>query len=182
MRRKWMKDARRIGGRDAGWMDGTFGSRKVIFHTEGVDRGDNGNGGDARWLARFVAGANTGYHFTYDRHGRICQLYPANRASRAMLAGSWSPNRQGVVAIQVCFAGINSARELHDWPMHNWGKLLRFFDSWGVPRRTSVSWRHPNRRREDWRKSGYVSHAHAPFNDHTHGGGVPIKRLLEWDR
>jgi hypothetical protein len=182
MPRRRLASANQIPGRDAGVMDGTFGTRKVIIHTEGKQRGANGRDGDALWLARYTAGQNTGYNFTIDRRGRIGQLYAANVASRAMLPGSWSPNRQGVVAIQVCFAGINSAAELEDWPLDGWSKLLRFFDRWKVPRHTHVSWNHPDRSAAAWRRSGYVSHAHAPFNDHTDGGGAPIKRLLNWDK
>lgn len=181
-RRKWLPSAVRVEGRDRGYMDGTFGSRKVILHTEGVTRGANGRDGNAINLARYVAAHNIGYHFVIDRHGRIAQLYPAHVASRALLAGPWSPNRQGVVAIQVCFAGISSARELEDWPLTHWPRLLRFFDDWKVPRTTSVSWNHPERSSAAWRKSGYVSHAHAPFNDHSDGAQAPIRRLLKADR
>lgn len=182
MRRRWVKAATKVRGRDAGWMDGSFGSRKVTLHTEGVLRGRNGRDGNAIDLARYVAARNIGYHLILDRAGRIAQLYPATVGSRALLAGDWSPNRQGDINIQLCFAGIADAADLADWPLDGWGRLLRFFDSWAVPRRTHVSWRHPQRVATQWRKSGYVSHAHAPFNDHTDGGGAPIRRLLTWDQ
>lgn len=179
MRRKWLQGAVKVHGRDAGVMDGSNGTRKVVLHTEGMDRGRNGRDGNAVSIAKYVAARNTGYHFVIDRAGRIAQLYPVTVASRAMLAGPWSPNRQGDIAIQVCFAGISDAGQLDDWPLLHWDKLTRFFDSWGVPRRTHVDFNHPTRSQADWRKSGYVSHGHAPFNDHTDGTHAPIHRLLK---
>lgn len=179
---KWYEHAKRIPGRDAGVMDGTNGTRKVVLHTEGVDRGRNGRDGNAINLAHYVAARNIGYHFVIDRQGRIAQLYPVTVASRALLAGPWSPNRQGDIAIQVCFAGIASARQLDDWPLTNWNRLVRFFDSWDIPRRKHVDFNHPQRSEKAWRRSGYTSHAHAPFNDHTDGQGAPIHRLLDGPR
>ncbi len=178
MRRKWFPGARRIVGRDPGVMDGSFGTRKVVIHTEGVDRGRNGRDGNAYDLAHYVADRNIGYHMTVDRAGRVAQLYPANVGSRAMLAGPWSPNRQGDIAIQVCFAGIADAGQLDDWPLPGWAKLRDWFESWGVPSRTHVDFNHPTRNTSDWRKSGWVSHAHAIFNDHTDGTHAPIHKLL----
>ena len=166
-------------GREAGVMGGSNGTRKVIVHTEGKDRGRNGRDGNALWLAKYVAGENPGYHFTIDRAGRIAQLYRVTVASRALVQGpSWSPNRQGILAVQVCFAGIKDAGQLDDWPLLHWDRLTRFFDSWGVPRRTHVDFNHPARSQAAWRKSGYFSHSHAPFNDHTDGTHAPIHRLL----
>lgn len=180
MRRRWLKGVTKVRGRDAGVMDHQGGTRKVVIHTEGVDRGHNGKGGNALWLAQYVAAANSGYHFTIDRSGRVAQLYSARVGSRAMKAGRWSPNRQGDIAIQVCFAGINDARQLEDWPLLGWDRLMRFFDSWDVPRTTPVGWGRPERSSQVWRtKSGFFSHAHAPFNDHTDGSHAPIHRLLK---
>ena len=179
MRRRWMPDAKKIRGRDAGDMDRSNGTRKAVIHTEGVDRGKNGRDGNAYDLARYVAANNIGYHFVIDRAGRIAQLYPVTVGSRALLAGPWSPNRQGVIAVQICFAGIASAEQLDDWPLVNWGRMMRFLDRWNIPRRHHVDFNHPTRRESDWRKSGWVSHAHAPFNDHTDGSGAPINRLLK---
>ncbi len=180
MRRRWFPDARKIRGRDAGVMDGSYGTRKVVIHTEGVDRGRNGRDGNAYDLAHYVADRNVGYHLTIDRAGRIAQLYPATVGSRAMLAGSWSPNRQGVLAVQVCFAGIADAGQLDDWPLIGWDRLMRWFDSWDIPRRSHVSFNHPTRSVDNWRKSGWVSHAHAGAgNDHTDGTHAPIMRLLK---
>ena len=74
MRRRWFPDARKIRGRDAGVMDGSYGTRKVVIHTEGVDRGRSGRDGNAYDLAHYVADRNIGYHLTIDRAGRIVAM------------------------------------------------------------------------------------------------------------
>ena len=179
MARKWMKAAVKVPGRDAGVMDRSSGTRKVVVHTEGVLRGKNGRDGNAISLAKYVARENIGYHFVYDRAGRFAQIYPANVSSRSLLAGRWSPNRQGEVAIQICFAGISDAKEIEDWPMKNWDKFLRFTDKWRVPRKKQNNWNHPSRSESVWRQSGWHSHASAPFNDHVDGQGAPIRKMLK---
>ncbi len=180
MRHKWFPHARRFNGRDAGVMDGSFNTRKVVIHTEGVDRGRNGRDGNAYNLASYVTVKNIGYHLVVDRAGRVAQLYPVTVASRALLAGpSWSPNRQGDLAVQVCFAGISDAAQLDDWPLTGWSRLMAWFDTWDIPRRAHVDFNHPTRSTDKWRKSGWTSHAHAPYNDHTDGSHAPIHRLLK---
>lgn len=177
-RKKWMPGAARIPGRDAGVMDRVGGTRKVTVHTEGVTRGHRGCEGNAINLARYVQSQNIGYHFTYDYHGRFAQLYTPLVGSRALLAGPWSPNRQGEVNIQVCFAGVSDASDVAHWPMKNWDKFLDFCDSWGVPRESITDFSLPSRSERKWRRSGWTCHAAAPFNDHTDGRGAPVRKLL----
>ena len=187
-RRTWVKGAVRVPGRDPGVMDGNGGTRKVTIHTEaprGGTRGKYGRDGNAITLARYVAGANTGYHLVYDYSGCIAQLYKPRQGSRALLVppgASWSPNRQGDVNIQLCFAGITDAADVAHWPMKNWDRLLAYFDAWGIPRDAITDFHHPTRSERHWRRSGWTCHAAAPMNDHQDGRGLPIKRLLNWDR
>lgn len=179
MPRRWMKGATRVPGRLAGRMDGTDGTRKVVIHTEGVTRGPGGRAGNAVNLARYVADRNIGYHFVYDRAGRWAQVYPAHVGARSLKAGAWSPNRQGKVAIQVCFAGVTSMSETRDWPMTNWDTFLKFVESWGVPRKSVCRWADPARSEARWRQSGWTCHAAAPFNDHRDGTGTPGRWLRD---
>lgn len=174
----WLPGATRVPGRYPGRMDGTYGTKKVVLHTEGVDRGPDGRYGDAAAVARYVADRNIGYHLCYDYSGRWVQLYPADVGARALRAGAWSPNRQGVLAIQVCLVGVVDAADVAKWPMDNWGKFLRWLDDLGVPRESHVDWADPVRSTRLWRKSGWTSHAHSPHNDHVDGRGAPIGLLL----
>ncbi len=178
MPRLWMRDAVKVRGRDAGVMTGVGGDRKVTVHTEGVERGRHGKDGDAVNLARYVAKENIGYHFTYDYQGRFAQLYTPREGSRALVAGDWSPNRQGDVNIQICFAGITDADDIRHWPLENWHKFLRFVEAWGVPPRAICNFNRPTRSESNWRRSGWTCHAASPFNDHVDGKGAPINRLL----
>jgi hypothetical protein len=182
MRRKKLAIAKQFPGRDPGAMDGTGGTRKVTIHTEGVLRGKHGKDGNAYWLADYVADANIGYHFTYDYSGRFGQLYHPKQGSRSLVAGRWSPNRQGAVNIQVCFVGVKDAADVREWPMHNWEKFLKYCDSWGVPRKPITNFRHPTRSEWNWRRSGWTCHAAAPFSDHVDGAGAPISWLLSLDQ
>ncbi len=178
MPRLWMASAERVRGRDPGEMTGIGGDRKVTIHTEGVERGRRGKEGDAINLARYVAKENIGYHFTYDYQGRFAQLYTPREASRALVAGSWSPNRQGDVNIQICFAGVADASDIRHWPLENWVKFLRFVEAWGVPDVAICNFENPRRSERMWRRSGWTCHAAAPMNDHVDGKGAPIHRLL----
>ncbi len=181
MPRLWLPDAEKIRGRDAGEMTKN-GDRKVVIHTEGVDRGRKGRDGNAIDLAHYVADRNIGYHFTYDRKGRFAQLYKPTEGSRALLAGAWSPNRTGTVVIQICFAGVADAGDVRDWPLTNWDKFLKFVQAWGVPDRPICNFEDPRRSERDWKRSGWTCHAAAPGNDHVDGKGAPIHRLLQSGR
>lgn len=180
-RRRWMKGAVKVRGRDAGVMDGTNGTRKVTIHTEGVLRGTKGKDGNAINLAHYVADNNIGYHFVYDYHGRWAQLYKPTEGSRSLAVpggASFSPNRQGEINIQICFAGISDARDVAYWPMKNWEKFLDFCDAWGIPREAVCDFKSPKRSKKRWRNSGWTCHAASPFNDHVDGAGAPIRKLL----
>ena len=182
MTKRWFRLAHKVPAGAAGVMDHTGHTKKVILHTDGVQRGTHGADGNAIGLAHYVAPRGIAYHLIYDIHGNWAQCYPADVGSRALKASRWSPNRQGDIAIQVCFAGIKSAAELAHWPMKNWGPFLKWAHKWGVPLETHVNWKQPSRSESDWRKSGWVAHSHAPFNDHTDGTGAPIKMLLNVDK
>lgn len=177
-RRNRLKGARWFHGASPGVMDGVGGTRKVVVHTEGVLRGKRGAGGNAFQLAEYVSARNIGYHFVYDYHGRWAQLYNPGEGSRAMLAGRWSPNRQGDVAIQICFAGVADASDVKDWPLTNWNRFLEFCDAWGIPRKEICDFKRPSRSEKDWRRSGWTCHAAAPMNDHVDGKGAPVGKLL----
>ncbi len=178
MPRMRMGSAEWIPGRDPGWMVGVSDDCKVTIHTEGVDRGRHGRQGDAINLARYVQQKNIGYHFVYDYRGQFAQLYTPKQGARALLAGPWSPNRQGKVNIQICFAGVADAADVRHWPLENWEKFLRFVEAWGVPPRAICNFDDPKRDVSDWKRSGWTCHAAAPFNDHTDGRGAPIRKLL----
>lgn len=176
--RLWMPGAERVRGGLPGEMTRIGDDRKVTIHTEGVLRGRHGKDGDARNLAEYVAARNIGYHMVYDYHGRFVQLYTAKEASRALLAGRWSPNRQGTLNIQICFAGVSDASDLRHWPLENWHKFLRWVEAWGVPSQPICNFDNPTRVEANWRRSGWTCHAAAPLNDHVDGRGAPIHRLL----
>lgn len=182
MPRLWLPDAVKVRGRDAGEMTKDNGDCKVTIHTEGVDRGRKGRDGNAVSLANYVAAKNIGYHFVYDRAGRFAQLYKPTEGSRALLAGAWSPNRQGKVNIQICFAGIADAHDINDWPLKNWDHFLKFAQAWGVPDRAICNFENPRRSEREWKRSGWTCHAAAPGNDHVDGKGAPIHRLLQSGR
>lgn len=174
----WMPGAIRIPGRYPGTMDGTHGTRKVVLHTEGVDRGVDGRYGNAVDLARYVVAKDIGYHLIYDWSGRFAQIYPANVAARALKRhGDWSPNKQGQVALQVCFAGIEHAADTERWPLDNWHKFLQWAHDLGIPTDTHIDWRKPTRDRTLWVRSGWTCHAAAPGNDHRDGTGAPYGLL-----
>ena len=178
MPRRWYPHAVKVPARMAGTMDGSNGTRKAIIHTEGVQRGAGGRDGNAVNLAHYVQQRNIGYHFVVDRAGRIAQLYPVDVGSRALKAGWWSPNRQGKVAVQICFAGVADMADVKDWNLDKFHDLEKWLHKqWGIPRSSHVNWGKSTRSADAWRKSGWTSHAHAPFNDHTDGLHTPIKRL-----
>ena len=87
-------------------------------------------------------------------------------------------NLVGKVNIQICFAGVADAADVRHWPLENWEKFLRFVEAWGVPPRAICNFDDPKRDVSDWKRSGWTCHAAAPFNDHTDGGGAPIRKLL----
>lgn len=178
MPKLWLPEAVRVRGRDPGVMTNLGDDCKVTVHTEGVLRGHHGRDGNAENLAQYVAKENIGYHFVYDHKGRFAQLYTPKEGSRALLAGAWSPNRQGKVNIQICFAGVADASDVRYWPLRNWEKFLRFVEAWGVPGRAICNFENPKRSEKDWRRSGWTCHAASPFNDHVDGKGAPINRLL----
>lgn len=176
----WYPKATRVPADRAGTMDGTNGTRKVVIHTEGVTRGKDGANGNAVDLAKYVASRGIAYHFIIDRHGRIAQCYPTEVAARSLKAGRWSPNKQGKRAVQICFAGVTSMEEVKSWRLNGWWTQ---FVQWleedsGVPPTSVVPWGKASRSEKAWRKSGWTSHAHAPFNDHTDGLDTPLAKLL----
>lgn len=177
---QWYPKAVRVPAGQAGVMDGSNGSRKIVIHTEGVARGKAG--ADARGLARYVAERGIAYHFVVDPwRGTVAQCYPVGVASRALEAHSWSPNRQGVLAVQVCFAGISDAGELARTPLKGWPELAAWLHRvHGIPLVTHVDWDRPARAEHAWRRSGVVAHCHAPeqWTGHTDGVHAPIGRLL----
>ena len=175
---KWYKGAKRYNGKLAQVMDKSGGNRKVVIHTEGVNRGKDGDQGNAYAVAEYVRDRNIGYHILIDRSGRIAQLYPANKGARSMKSGAWSPNRQGERAIQVCFVGVVSMSQVKKWPMKNWAGLLDWLEKdQKIPRKSLTKWKAPTRSETKWRDSGWTCHAAAPFNDHTDGKSTPIEYL-----
>ncbi len=160
-------------------MTGTHG-RRIVLHTEGVDR----PAGDPEGIARYVNAREIPYHATWDpRTGRWCQMIGFNRPARALENGGVNAgvgcNITGEAIIQICVVGWNGG-SWSRWPRRIRGAwvLDEIAESWDVPWVGIVSdWSTPSRSERRWWRSGFTCHAAAPGNHHTDGAGTNFRRL-----
>lgn len=175
----WMPGAKRLPATMAGTMDGSHGTRKVVWHNEGVDR--PGDAHNAPAVARYVRDRGIAYHLIWDStHGVFVQLYPADVAARSLLNPGglpWSPNRQGALCVQVCVVGYGH-RPFTDGPLAGLPRVMAWLDDLGVPRKAR-DFANPGRGQDAWTRSGHHGHAHAPGNDHTDPGPISPRRLFD---
>lgn len=173
----WMRHTARRDAWGTGTMDGSHGTRKVIWHNEGVDKPHDSH--DAYAVAEYVLAKGIGYHLLWDSiHDIVIQLHPATGSARSLFNPGdlpWSPNKQGEIALQICVVGFGS-QSFTNGPLAGAARIMRYVDSLKIPR-WNRGFTRPGRSQRLWIKSGHHGHCHAPGNDHTDPGNISIKRL-----
>ena len=159
------------GADDGGSMAG--GPARAVWHTTESDPGT------LAAVVRYLAWNRSAPHLVWDPStGEIAQMIPADRAARALMHPSGTPetNRAGSACLQIEVVG--RAREpFTAGPMRGRETILAWLDGLGV-RRDAYSG--PRMSWQQWAAfNGHCGHMHVPGNDHVDPGAIDWQALLE---
>lgn len=183
----WLDRVERVGGNNAGSMNGD-GSRKLLLHTT--------EGGSIAGALSAYHANNSWPHLTVDcRKRRAVQHLPLDVAARSLknLAGGEETNRDGAILVQIEIVGFAGAPESIGTPddLVWFGRevVAPIARLTGIPLESTVRWvpypasfgRTAAQRLHGaaWdRYSGVCGHQHADENDHGDPGAIDIDLIL----